>query len=179
MTTKYKGTQLNLSRVTQYWSLQHHLRCGTCRWYTPMLKRFGCSKTYSVSFKSNSHVHYFVSLLLIFYQLWYKKPFYFSDFVVFQIVGGEIFPESKQDDDDPLQMGGDFTLNRLPDLLTNWQQHFWTKCPFENVGLFPPGLVASSSATRARTRTTDQTSNKYWTLLKQDSHNSFQKLFLR
>ena len=37
----------------------------------------------------------------------------------FQIVGGEIFPESKQDDDDPLQMGGDFTLNRLPGLLTN------------------------------------------------------------
>jgi len=29
-----------------------------------------------------------------------------------KIVGGEIFPESKQDDDDPLQMGGDFTLNR-------------------------------------------------------------------
>ena len=48
-----------------------------------------------------------------------KKTFYFSDFVVFQIVGGEIFPESKQEDDDPLQMGGDFTLNRLPGLLTN------------------------------------------------------------
>ena len=48
--------------------------------------------------------------------------------------------------------------------------------PFlENVGLFPAGLVASSSATRARTRTTDQPSNKYWTLLllKQDFHNSF------
>ena len=46
---------------------------------------------------------------------------------------------------------------------------------FENVGLFLTGLVASSSATRARTRTTDQPSNKYWTLLlKQDFHNSFQ-----
>ena len=44
---------------------------------------------------------------------------HFFEFVVVQIVGGEIFPESKQDDDDPLQMGGDFTLNRLPDLLTN------------------------------------------------------------
>ena len=102
-----------------------------------MLKRFGCSKTYSVSFKSNSHVHYFVSLLLILYQLWYKKPFYFSDFVVFQIVGGEIFPESKQDDDDPLQMGGDFTLNRLPDLLTNWHHHFWTKSLFRKCCFFP------------------------------------------
>jgi len=28
-----------------------------------------------------------------------------------KIVGGEIFPESKQEDDDPLQMGGDFTLS--------------------------------------------------------------------
>ena len=47
---------------------------------------------------------------------------------------------------------------------------------FENVGLFLTGLVASSSATRARTLTTDQPSNKYWTLLllKQDFHNSFQ-----
>jgi len=29
-----------------------------------------------------------------------------------KIVGGEIFPESKDDDDDPLQMGGDFTITR-------------------------------------------------------------------
>ena len=33
--------------------------------------------------------------------------------LVLKIVGGEIFPESKQEDDDPLQMGGDFTLSRL------------------------------------------------------------------
>ena len=33
--------------------------------------------------------------------------------MVLKIVGGEIFPESKQEDDDPLQMGGDFTLSRL------------------------------------------------------------------
>lgn len=29
-----------------------------------------------------------------------------------KIVGGEIFPESKDDDDDPLQMGGDFIITR-------------------------------------------------------------------
>ena len=33
--------------------------------------------------------------------------------MVLKIVGGEIFPESKQEEDDPLQMGGDFTLSRL------------------------------------------------------------------
>jgi len=34
-----------------------------------------------------------------------------------KIVGGEIFPESKDEDDDPLQMGGDFTLSRSGHLL--------------------------------------------------------------
>jgi len=34
-----------------------------------------------------------------------------------KIVGGEIFPESKEEDDDPLQMGGDFTLSRLGHIL--------------------------------------------------------------
>jgi len=34
-----------------------------------------------------------------------------------KIVGGEIFPESKQEDDDPLQMGGDFTLSRSGHIL--------------------------------------------------------------
>ena len=36
-----------------------------------------------------------------------------DDALLFKIVGGEIFPESKDDDDDPLQMGGDFTITRL------------------------------------------------------------------
>ena len=53
------------------------------------------------------------------YQYQHTFLIHFFEFVVIQIIGGEIFPESKQDDDDPLQMGGDFTLNRLPDLLTN------------------------------------------------------------
>ena len=35
-----------------------------------------------------------------------------DDALLFKIVGGEIFPESKDDDDDPLQMGGDFTITR-------------------------------------------------------------------
>jgi len=34
-----------------------------------------------------------------------------------KIVGGEIFPESKEENDDPLQMGGDFTLSRSGHLL--------------------------------------------------------------
>jgi len=34
-----------------------------------------------------------------------------------KIVGGEIFPESKEEDDDPLQMGGDFTLSRSGHIL--------------------------------------------------------------
>ena len=32
--------------------------------------------------------------------------------MLLKIVGGEIFPESKEENDDPLQMGGDFTLSR-------------------------------------------------------------------
>ena len=59
--------------------------------------------------------------------------------------------------------------------LTSTVQHFWTRSLFRKCWSFPAGLVASHSATRARTRTTDQPSNKYWTLLllKQDFHNSF------
>jgi len=34
-----------------------------------------------------------------------------------KIVGGEIFPESKEENDDPLQMGGDFTLSRSGHIL--------------------------------------------------------------
>jgi len=34
-----------------------------------------------------------------------------------KVVGGEIFPESKEEDDDPLQMGGDFTLSRSGQIL--------------------------------------------------------------
>jgi len=34
-----------------------------------------------------------------------------------KIVGGEIFPESKEENDDPLQMGGDFTLSRSGQIL--------------------------------------------------------------
>ena len=38
--------------------------------------------------------------------------FFVDHVMMFKIVGGEIFPESKEEDDDPLQMGGDFTLSR-------------------------------------------------------------------
>ena len=42
-----------------------------------------------------------------------------------KVVGGEIFPESKEEDDDPLQMGGDFTLSRsgsIGDMTTHTDQ---------------------------------------------------------
>ena len=45
--------------------------------------------------------------------------------MMLKVVGGEIFPESKEEDDDPLQMGGDFTLSRsgsIGDMTTHTDQ---------------------------------------------------------
>ena len=47
------------------------------------------------------------------------------DLMLLKIVGGEIFPESKDEDDDPLQMGGDFTLSRSKCIFLEIKELLW------------------------------------------------------